>query len=52
MVWTVEPTAVIFIWSFIKYGKVNLTRTVAIAGSKVKEPVLRQALSGRLLKLF
>ncbi len=36
-VWTVDPTAVIFIGRLINTGKVDLTRTVAIAGSEVKD---------------
>ncbi len=36
VVWTVGPTAVIFIGRLINTGKVNLTRTVAVAGSEVK----------------
>ncbi len=36
-VWTVDPTVVIFIGRLINTGKVDLTRTVAIAGSEVKD---------------
>lgn len=36
-VWTVDPTAVIFIGRLMNTGKVNLTRTVAVAGSEVKD---------------
>ncbi len=37
-VWTVDPTAVIFFGRLFNTGRVNLMRTVAIAGSEVKEP--------------
>lgn len=37
VVWTVDPTAVIFIGRLINTGKVDLTRTVAVAGSEVKD---------------
>lgn len=36
VVWTVDPTAVIFFGRLFKTGHVDLTRTVAIAGSEVK----------------
>ncbi len=38
VVWTVDPTAVIFIGRLLNEGKVDLTRTVAVAGAEVKEP--------------
>lgn len=50
VVWTVEPTAVIFFGRLLNTGKVNLTRTVAIAGSKVKEPVYVNATVGTPIK--
>ena len=37
VVWTVDPTAVIFFGRLFNTGKVNLTRRVAIAGSMVKQ---------------
>jgi Na+-transporting NADH:ubiquinone oxidoreductase subunit A len=37
VVWTVEPTAVIFIGRLLNTGKVDLTRTVAVAGSEVSD---------------
>ena len=46
VVWTVEPTAVIFMGRLFLTGKVDLTRTVAIAGSKVKNPQYVDALVG------
>ena len=36
VVWTVEPTAVIFIGRLFRTGHVDLTRTVAVAGSEMK----------------
>ena len=38
VVWTVDPTAVIFFGKLFLTGKVDLTRVVAVAGSKVKDP--------------
>lgn len=38
VVWTVDPTVVIFIGRLFNTGKVDLTRTIAVAGSEVKEP--------------
>ena len=37
-VWTVEPTAVLFIGRLMTTGKVDLRRTVALVGSEVKAP--------------
>jgi len=37
-VWTVEPTTVIFIGRLFNTGHVDLSRTVALAGSEVTEP--------------
>lgn len=37
VVWTVDPTVVIFFGRLFRTGKVDLTRTVAIAGSEVKD---------------
>lgn len=45
-VWTVDPTAVIFFGRLFNTGKVNLTRTIAIAGSEVKEPAYADVLVG------
>lgn len=50
VVWTVEPTAVIFIGRLFLTGKVNLTRTIAVAGSEIKNPVYVDALVGTALK--
>ena len=38
VVWTVDPSVVIFIGRLFNTGKVDLTRTIAVAGSEVKEP--------------
>ena len=46
VVWTVEPTAVIFFGRLFNTGKVNLTRTVAVAGSQMKQPAYVDALVG------
>lgn len=46
VVWTVDPAAVIFFGRLFNTGKVNLTRTVAIAGSEIKQPAYVEALVG------
>lgn len=46
VVWTVDPTAVLFFGRLFNTGKVDLTRTVAVAGSKVKNPAYVKALVG------
>lgn len=38
VVWTVEPTAVIFFGRLFNTGKVNLMRTIAVAGSEAGTP--------------
>lgn len=38
VVWTVAPEFVVFIGRFVLTGRVDLTRTIALAGSEVKEP--------------
>ncbi len=50
VVWTVDPTAVIFFGRLFQTGKVDLTRVVAIAGSKIKEPAYVKALVGTPIK--
>lgn len=47
VVWTVDPTAVIFFGRLFNTGKVNLTRTVALAGSEVKKPCYVDMLVGQ-----
>ena len=39
VVWTVDPSVVIFIGRLMTTGKVDLTRTIAVAGSQVKTPL-------------
>lgn len=50
VVWIVEPTAVIFFGRLLLTGRVDLTRTVAVAGSEVREPAYVDALVGMPLK--
>lgn len=50
VVWTVDPTAVIVFGRLFQTGKVDLTRVVAVAGSKVKEPAYVKALVGTPIK--
>ena len=50
VVWTVEPTAVIFFGRLFNTGQVNLTRTVAVAGSEINEPSYVDVLVGTPLK--
>lgn len=50
VVWTVDPTAVIFIGRLFNTGKVNLTRTVAVAGSEMKDPQYVDVLVGAQMK--
>lgn len=47
VVWTVAPTAVIFIGRLFNTGKVDLRRTIAIAGSEVSEPAYADVLVGQ-----
>ncbi|MCD8306477.1 MAG: Na(+)-translocating NADH-quinone reductase subunit A [Prevotella sp.] len=46
IVWTVEPTAVLFIGRLLNTGRVDLTRTVAVGGSEVKNPCFVDCLVG------
>lgn len=50
VVWTVDPTAVIFIGRLFEDGKVDLTRTVAVAGSEVNTPAYVDVLVGTQLR--
>lgn len=50
VVWTVDPTVVIFIGRLFNKGIVDLKRTIAIAGSEVIEPQYIDALVGASLK--
>lgn len=48
-VWTVEPTAVLFIGRLFNTGRVDLSRTVALAGSEVTEPAYADMKVGQSL---
>ena len=50
VVWTVDPVAVIFMGRLLNTGKVDLRRTIAVAGSEVVEPHYVDALVGTPLK--
>ena len=50
VVWTVDPSAVIFFGRLFLTGRVDLTRTVAIAGSEINEPAYADVLVGTPLK--
>lgn len=45
-VWTVDPTAVIFFGRLFLTGKVDLRRTIAVAGSRINEPSYTDVLVG------
>ena len=47
VIWTVDPTAVIFIGRLFNTGHVDLRRLVAIAGSEVKNPHYEEILVGQ-----
>lgn len=49
VVWTVDPTVVLFIGRLFNTGKVDLTRTVALAGSQVSEPAYADVKVGQPL---
>ena len=48
-VWTIDPQAVIFIGRLLNTGRIDLTRTVAITGSEVKNPAYCKLKVGALL---
>jgi len=48
-VWTVEPTAVLFIGRLICSGHVDLRRTIALCGSEVTKPIHADMLVGEEL---
>jgi len=50
VVWTVDPTAVIFFGRLFDQGKVNLIRTIAVAGSEITSPSYVDAVVGTPLK--
>ena len=47
VVWTVEPTAVIFFGRLFNTGKVDLRRLVAVAGSEINTPAYTEVLVGQ-----
>lgn len=47
VVWTVDPTAVIFFGRLFLEGRVDLRRTIAVAGSEVKDPCYVDVLVGQ-----
>lgn len=47
VVWTVDPTAVIFFGRLFNTGKVDLRRLVAVAGSEITAPAYTEALVGQ-----
>lgn len=49
VVWTVEPTSVLFIGRLFRTGHVDLRRTVAFCGSEVKKPAYVDMLVGQEL---
>ncbi|MBR2101539.1 MAG: Na(+)-translocating NADH-quinone reductase subunit A [Bacteroidales bacterium] len=46
VVWTVDPSAVIFFGRLFNSGRVDMRRTVAVAGSGVKAPAYAEAMVG------
>ncbi len=49
VVWTVDPMAVIFIGRLFRTGKVDLRKTIALAGSEVKSPCYYEVKVGQSL---
>lgn len=47
VVWTVDPTAVIFFGRLFRTGKVDLRRLVAVAGSEITKPEYAEGLVGQ-----
>jgi len=46
VVWTVDPDSVVFFGRLFLSGKVNLTKTIAVAGSEINEPAYLSTLVG------
>ena len=46
VVWTVDPSAVIFFGRLFNSGHVDLRRTIAVVGSEVKQPIYTEVLIG------
>ncbi len=49
VVWTVDPTTVIFIGRLFLHGKVELERVIALAGSEMKTPCFVKVMTGQPL---
>ena len=49
VVWTVDPTVVLFIGRLFNTGKVNLKRTIALVGGMVKNPCYVEMIVGQEL---
>ena len=49
VVWTVDPSVVIFIGRLFTKGRVDLSRVIALAGSEVSEPAYYHAIVGAQL---
>ena len=49
VVWTLGAEEVIFLGRLMKFGKVDFTRTIALAGSEVKEPKYYKVMVGQKL---
>ncbi len=47
VVWTVDPTSVIFFGRLFNTGKVDLRRTIAVCGSEVLRPLYAEVLVGQ-----
>ena len=50
VVWTVDPTTVIFIGRLFVEGKVRLDRVIALAGSEVNDPCYAEVVVGQPLR--
>ena len=50
VVWTVDPTSVIFIGRLFGEGKVDLRRTIALAGSEMNNPCYADVMVGQPLR--
>ena len=52
VVWTVDPTFVIFFGRLFNTGHVDLRRTIALGGSEMREPAYVEALMGMPISLI
>lgn len=46
IVWTINPQDIVFIGRLFSFGKVDLSKIIALAGSEVKEPQYYKVISG------